>query len=148
MKLPVESSKNNDKKGLIMKRLITVLLTSVLLFACSAYAEGTLSDCNSMASELNKGLPMKMDKVTTLSGIICLPNRPPIILYSYDLDAIKSNELDSNLQNGLRKKVLRTWCTTPDLISLLSDYSVQFKYADKKGTYITEFNFMKNDCKK
>lgn len=91
-------------------------------------------------------MPMQIDKVTKAINIICIiGSKKPTIMYSYKVDVDYSNNLVKSL-NGMRNKIVGSWCTSPNLRNLLSLYDAKFQYEDKLGKYITAINISSADC--
>ncbi len=90
-------------------------------------------------SQINKGLPMMVDKETRLENTMVLPDKT--IVYRYTL--VNTNAADvkkDELTASLRPLVLNSYKTDPDMKSFRENgVTMRYQYSDKNGMAITEF---------
>jgi len=123
-----------------------VLFYLSIVFVNSSYAQ-TSEQCNTIASEINKNFPMKVDKITSVKNVICLPKKNKIIFtYFMEVDINEGSALTQNALDAYRPNIVKMWCTDPSQLVLLKIYPIQYKYSFNTGQFIGEINFSLNDC--
>lgn len=136
-----------------MKKI--AVCTSSLILLCSfghdAYASGaplTLQECNAFSSEINKSVPMVIDRFTTLDSTFCTPGkRKPIMNYRASLGAPKAKL--SNFESGLKemkRQQLNSWCTDPEQLKALKKLDVLNLYYDSDRIFVGEILLKHADC--
>lgn len=107
---------------------------------------GSVAVLNRVASEVNKGLPMMVDKETELTNVGALPG---ILVYHYRLVSVTSSEvIPEQLVDQLRPSAATRACTTPETREGLLNRGVamRFSYSDTNGAYITAFDVTSGSC--
>ncbi len=97
------------------------------------------------SNELNKKLPMMLDKETRLDTTIPAPNKT--FIYKYTLINILAKDYNGNLvKSKIRPIALRNYKTNPSM-KPFRDLSVNLKYQyfDKKGTFFMSFDISPKD---
>ena len=102
-----------------MKTKILFLAFLALFFSNSIAETWSMNYCKNVSAQVNSNLPMNVDSVTDLINTFCLPTKyGPEFNYKYTVD--DSIELIPDAQ---RDTVMRSWCTTPDLMEMLKGLS-------------------------
>jgi hypothetical protein len=88
-----------------------------------------------VAKEINKSCPMQLDKITTLTNTIALPDK--VLRYNYSLnldkDSIDINEMIRNTE----PKIINGVKTNPDMKKFRDDnVTLSYNYADRKGIFL------------
>ena len=97
------------------------------------------------ASQINKGLPMMVDKETRLDNTMALPNKT--IVYRYTLVNMNAADVKKDeLLAAVRPQILNNYKTDPDMKSFRENgVTMQYQYSDKNGTMITGFDVSPKD---
>jgi hypothetical protein len=103
---------------------------------------------NAVASELNKSLPMMVDRETELMHVN--PGEPGVIVYHYrllNLDAWKESPRD--LVDRLRPEIVTRVCTTPSTGDglLRRGVRMRFAYVDRYRYQIAAFDVSSDNCR-
>ena len=127
-----------------MKTKILFLAFLALFFSNSNAETWSMKYCKNVSAQVNSNLPMNVDSVTDLINTFCLPTKyGPEFNYKYTVD--DSIELIPDVQ---RDTVMRSWCTTPDLMDMLKGLSgVRFSYYQINGNFVGVVSFSYKDCK-
>lgn len=127
-----------------MKYLLPPLVA--LLAPLSAQAD-LLGECASTASQINKTTPLTLDKATTLMNAMCLrEGREVVLVYRNEVSAAPGALTQQRLTEGLRSKVLRTWCTDPVQRRTLDLINIRYTYYQADGRYIGKMDLSRHDC--
>lgn len=101
---------------------------------------------NKVASEINKSLPMMVDKDTELYSTVGLERT---IVYNYRLVNIVSTDISpEKLVVILKPQVKSSACSTPETRNtfLRKGVTLRYTYADKHKHYIANFDVTPPDC--
>lgn len=119
-----------------MNRVSKITVYAALLVTSVAQAAISLAECSSAASELNKNYPQRADKLSTITSSGCIPGpRRPVLLYTMKLDLQKSDVKPGTVKL-IEETQLKSWCSDPNLVALLRELDVKYKYYDPSGTYV------------
>ncbi len=96
-------------------------------------------------SQINKGLPMMVDKETRLDNTVVLPNKT--IVYRYTLVNMNAADIKKgDLTTALRPQVLNSYKTDESMKSFRENgVTMQYQYSDKNGAVITSFSVNPKD---
>ena len=106
----------------------------------------TLSQCNRVASEVNKTLPIVVDEVSTVRSTICARIRGELVyIYNYEID-YQVNFSTSDI-DGLRTPIVNQWCSNPVFEELFNGVDrIEYAYSLTTGKYIGKLTFSRGDC--
>lgn len=137
-------------------RPISALLLSAALIAttgCDSFREGFSKGRDAavdrqlaeVASNMNKTLPMMVDKDTQLDNTAALPGK--VLQYNYTLIAIEASQIDaSRLEQAFKPALLNKVRTTPEMSSLRGlGVTFVYSYRDKNGVSIARYEFGPKD---
>ncbi len=123
-----------------------VIFSIFFLFSLNAQAN-LMSDCNATAAEINKSVPQKIDKVTTLLNSICTNDTGAVTLvYRNKLD-VASGSVKQEQISSLKPGMINTLCTDPSLRVLINTFNVRYTYSDSSGRFIGQVDLNKKECR-
>ena len=138
-----------------MRRALPLFLTAAVVATtgCDAFKEGFAKGRDAaidkklaeVASEMNKTLPMMVDKDTQLDNAAAMPGK--VLQYNYTLVAIQAAQVDTaRLEQTFKPTLLNKVKTTPEMAPL-RDAGVTFvyNYRDKSGVMIVRYEFGPKD---
>lgn len=137
-----------------MRRALPFLLVPALaaLPGCSAFSEARSKAIDkqlvAVASEINKTLPMMVDKETRFDATTALPGK--VLKYNYTMVNLAASQIDlSKVDASFRPQIINKVSTTPEMAPL-RDQGVTFvySYSDKDGVFITSFEIGPKDYRK
>jgi hypothetical protein len=136
-----------------MKRIIlalTAVIGMVSMATTTLASQFSIQDCNKFASKINKNFPMRVDSITSVDHLICLPQNNEVVLtYYMKIDSIDgSYHLTQNSLNAFKPAILTAWCTDPDQLVLLKMFPIKYKYFFDNGSYIGDIKFSYKNCGK
>jgi hypothetical protein len=101
----------------------------------------------SMASELNKNLPMAIDSGTRLDNVVALPNKT--VLYNYTLVNLERVNIDTlEAKKILEPQIVNSNKTNPDMKYFRdNDVIMKYSYKDKEGYYVCSIVVMPEQYK-
>ena len=80
-----------------MRVFFTIAINVSFLILTTDVGAVTWQQCNAMASQINKSLPMDVDAVTKMKSVICLPGKvKPTLMYLYEIDASSMPSISAN----------------------------------------------------
>lgn len=107
-----------------------------------------LKECQAISAKANKGVPMKVDRLTTLETTFCTPGKlKPVIAYR-GLISVPKSEIP-NLKNGLvamKKQQVNSWCGDPEKLKIMQVADVKNIYYDINKNYVGELDVQLQDC--
>lgn len=93
-----------------------------------------------VAANINKGLPVKLDEATTLSYVEATSSG---LSYVYNIDT-ENYEVDFT---ALQEEVLLSACTAPELIELINmDIGLSYVYRDLNNSLLTSYSADRKSC--
>ena len=97
------------------------------------------------ADDINRSVPMQVDKATRLLNVVALGNT---LRYRYELD-VKKSEYETNLiEKGQGEQMKMTICTSADMQALVSLGTVmEYAYYSKDGAELEVFAIRLSTCK-
>ncbi len=99
---------------------------------------------NSISNEINKSLPMMVDKDTRLESTI---GKKGVLEYHYNLLNTKSNDINLSQLNSFTKSLKNKVCSNPDTKSFLGrSISLSYVYYGNDDTFITKIIVTPEDC--
>ena len=92
------------------------------------------------ASQLNKNLPMMVDKETRLDNT--MPGPDKTIIYRYTLINLRAAEVPKDrLITAIRPQAVANYKTSDSMKDFRNNgVTMQYQYSDKSGVFITEFS--------
>ena len=118
-------------------------MTWLVAYAGSA---GSLSDCNNLASILNKDLPARTDRSTWVRNATCVQGRKRVVLVYVMQSELTKEKIRPSLNTTLKSVQLNSWCTNPQMLPILKLVDVQYTYNDTNGVYVGEIYHSQEDC--
>jgi hypothetical protein len=100
-----------------------------------------------LASDMNKTLPMMIDKDTELVATVGLPD---MFVYNYRLVNHVVQDLDpQKIKELMKPGIINSACTTPETREqfLQKGVSLRYSYADKDRQHVTSIDVTPQDCK-
>ena len=96
-------------------------------------------------SQINKTLPMMVDKETRLDNTMAGPNKT--IIYRYTLVNMNAADVQKEqLKSALRPHVLTSYKTDNGMKAFRDNGVImEYQYSDKNGVYITDFSVSPKD---
>lgn len=145
-----------EKIDITKKRKGFIGLISVLAFFITYYAVQQIffkspsvdKVLMQSASELNKSMPMMIDKETRGENVISFPGN--IFQYNYTLVSMDKATTDTNaLIKYLEPRLLNSVKTNPDL-KFYREHKVTmaYKYSDKNGSYLFKISITPEEYNK
>lgn len=121
-----------------------IISLAALLAICSVcYATITPQDMNDLTTDLNKGLPKKIDAVTQL---VSTSTDGATLYYHYVIDR-NAEWVDESKFNKEKDKITHLVCSDELSKKLFANgMNIQFNYVDKHGVTITNILFTPKDC--
>jgi hypothetical protein len=147
--------KISKNKSSTMKIIVSAIGTVSLVLStvsCSSFVKevtdkGIEQSLVQTSSEMNKKLPMMIDKATRLDTVTPAPNKT--LMYKYTLVDITKAGIDvAKVQKTLKPTILEAYKTNPEMQKLrAAEISLKFQYYDKNGTFITDVEVHPSDVK-
>ena len=142
-----------DKKGWIIFSIASVVLLFIAIAIDLSKSDVTTQGSEatieqslvSASSEINKTLPMMVDKVTQLTSTTASGKE---LIYSYKLTDtnVKYSQLD--LDKYLKNDIINSVCTTSDTRNMINlGAGLVYTYYDNLGKYIGKVSVHSYDCK-
>lgn len=118
---------------------ITFLITVILFASSCANSQSSSaidSELTKIASEVNKTLPMNIDRETILENCVAMPGK--VLGYYYKLPNISIEDVDTaTFRKILTPQIKETIKTNPDMKYLRDkDVTFHYNYKDKNSTYL------------
>lgn len=124
------------------------LLCALIAIPVTGFS-ATVEQCWGVANYVKKGLPNRIDSVTVITGVTCLPartvNAKNEVVYVAQIELPSRRLVGANIDK-LRPEVLNTWCTEPNMKKLLRVYDVKYKYFSLDGKFIGNLSLSIKDC--
>jgi len=124
----------------ILPAIISSVIGSIGVGQVSSRPSNADTVIKETSTELNKKLPMMIDKETRLDTTFPAPNKT--LVYKYTLVNILAKDYDSNkVKSKVRQSALQNYKTNP-VMKPFRDLSITLKYQyfDKKGTFFMDFD--------
>jgi hypothetical protein len=147
--------KISKNKPSTMKIIVSAIGTVSLVLStvsCASFVKevtdkGIEQSLVQTSSEMNKKLPMMIDKATRLDTVTPAPNKT--LMYKYTLVDVTKSGIDvAKVQKTLKPTILEAYKTNPDMQKLrAAEISLKFQYYDKNGTFITDVEVHPSDVK-
>jgi hypothetical protein len=145
--------KNNKISGInIIAAAIGTISIALSTVSCASFVKevtdtGIEQALVQTSSEMNKKLPMMVDKVTRLDTVTPAPNKT--LVYKYTLVGVAKSAIDVEKFKGtLRPTILQNYKTNPEMQKLRSsEVSLKFQYYDQGGAYVTDIEVHPTDVK-
>lgn len=126
---------------------LSFLLAFGVSYAVKTYEVKSQTDLSKLASDLNKTLPMMVDKETEWLSAIGVQN---VFIYNYRMVNHSVENIDPQKFNELiRPNIINAACTTPETKQqfLTKGVTLRYTYADKDRRHITSIDVTPTDCK-
>lgn len=122
--------------------VVTLLLTSLNHFAL---AQNKLSTCLSMASQMNRSLPAKIDFLTTLQATSCVEDKGEIY-FQYVHVISNPSALPRDIQSKAKASAKSQYCGNKEFRNALKLYNFDFYYVDTSNRPLHSFTIKASDC--
>ena len=127
---------------------------AALFISCvsgSAYAsekQFTLRTCVEVSSEMNKNVPVVIDKYTMSDTTFCTPGRfKPTLHYRASMAAPRARLNNFRVASiEMRRLQTNSWCTEPNQLKLLQQVDVLNVYYDRDRKFIGQIPLRLEDC--
>lgn len=127
----------------LLKKSLTFLL---LISSCHlAFAQNKLSTCMSMASQMNKSLPSKIDFLTTLQATSCIEDKGEIY-FQYVHVISNPSALPRDIQSKAKASAKSQYCGNREFRNALKLYNFDFYYVDVSNRPLHSFTLRASDC--
>ncbi|MGB0869450.1 MAG: hypothetical protein ACPGSD_07620 [Flavobacteriales bacterium] len=140
-----QKSKNNQLKTAIgvIVGILTYFLVNHFLFAPPSFDKVLMTT----ASELNKSLPLMVDRDTQLDNTIALPNN--VFQYHYTLINSVIDKIEiKKMEEFLEEQLLNNIKSNPDLKTFRdNNVTMNYSYKDKNGEFITKISITPDEYK-
>lgn len=104
---------------------------------------GSIDNLTAAANDLNKNLPMMVDKIT--EAFVVTP-RDHELEFSYRIITLQTSEIDINT-NGVKSDRINYTCSNPTIRPLIDrGISIRYSYYDKNRRFIFSTLVKKSDC--
>jgi len=120
----------------------TLLLTSLNHLA---FAQNKLSTCLSMASQMNRSLPAKIDFLTTLQATSCVEDKGEIY-FQYIHVISNPSALPRDIQSKAKASAKSQYCGNKEFRNALKLYTFDFYYVDTSNRPLHSFTIRASDC--
>ncbi|CAM1334652.1 hypothetical protein [Tenacibaculum aestuariivivum] len=135
-----------NKQEETKKRKTIKIIIGVIFFALAYYGTQKLFkknlelDLKSVALELNKQTPMKIDQFSILDSASAIGKTN--LIYYYTLSEVKKTEVNIDTVNKyIRPNIIENVKNSTDLkIYRDNNITLDYKYYDKNGEFITEIS--------
>jgi hypothetical protein len=149
----VMNSKKNKTSGIkIVVAALGTISIALSTVGCTSFVKevadkGVEQALVTTSSEMNKKLPMMVDKVVRLDTVIPGPNKT--LIYKYTLVGVAKAGVDvEKMKSTLKPTILQNYKTNPEMQKLRSaEVSLKFQYYDKDGAFITDVEVNPSDVK-
>lgn len=121
-------------------------LVCISLLPIAAYSN-TMDICKKASEQTNKSLPAKKDNFTVVRETACLPGSPKIrFVYILEIDVPLSVAKQINFAKEIKPGVKNTFCTDPNIRSVLNAFDVDHRYYVKDGSFAGSFLIQSSEC--
>ena len=117
----------------------------LLFYANLAVAQGKLSSCLAMASQMNKSLPTKVDFLTTLQATSCIEDKGEIY-FQYVHIVSNPSALPRDVQAKAKASAKTQYCGNKEFRSALRLYNFEFYYVDASNRPLHSYTIKASDC--
>lgn len=124
---------------------ISVSLILLASFINLAFAQNKLSTCMSMASQMNKSLPAKIDFLTTLQATSCIEDKGEIY-FQYVHVISNPSALPRDIQSKAKASAKSQYCGNREFRNALKLYNFDFYYVDVSNRPLHSFTLRASDC--
>jgi hypothetical protein len=105
----------------------------------SLFGGGVETKIQKMAADVNKGLPMQIDRVTRLDRVEAGPGKSYAYIYTLSVSSLSATE-----KNQLQANVTSKALDAPEMKSIFdAGVVVWYKYFDAKGAKLAEFSIQR-----
>jgi hypothetical protein len=121
------------------------VLFFLAVFYNPAFSQTKLATCMSMAAQMNRYLPAKLDFLTTLQATSCLEDKGEI--YFQYLHVISDpSALPRDIQSRAKASAKSQYCGNKEFRNALKLYSFHFYYVDSSNRPLNSFTLRASDC--
>ena len=130
----------------LKKAVFLIAAATLSLSIPNAYAN-LLSECNAIASQINRSTPQAIDQVTTLLNANCYQEGRVVHLQYRNKLSVPAGAVDQGKLNTIRPNMVTAWCTDPTQRATLNQINIQYHYSDGSGKYVGKVDISKTDCR-
>ena len=127
----------------ILKFALEILL--LVIFTNSSFAQNKLATCMSMASQMNRSLPAKIDFLTTLKATSCVEDKGEIY-FQYVHVISNPSALPRDIQSKAKAAAKSQYCSNKEFRNALKLYNFDFYYVDTSNRTLHSFTIRASDC--
>ncbi len=122
-------------------RILPILL--VLVLPQVTLADMSLQQLRSFATEVNRRVPMMLDKNTQLDGAEAAEQ---MLTYKFTLLNVQANKLDiRDFESRMAVQVIKNVCSRLQIL-IKKGVTIRYYYRDAIGQKITEISVNNSDC--
>lgn len=158
----MSSQKNKISIAAIITAVISIGIASVSLASCSSLVKEAAKQSETVkssaeeqmlvkaSSDINKKLPMMVDKYTRMDNTLAGPGK--LLTYKYTLVETVATDLDKakleEIRKSLKGTIIQTYKTSPAMkVFRDADVKLKYQYYDKKGAFVTDIEVNPTDLK-
>lgn len=125
---------------------IIILIIASFFIKIDVQARVSFKTCVERASIDNTYYPMRIDKITTITGVGCRQDGDKVIyVYENVLDLPKS-KIPKTFINETMSAIRTQICTTPSIRELLALVDMEYTYYDSSNIYLGTINNRIENC--
>lgn len=129
-----------------MKKLNICTLVIGLCISTLANSKMSLQMCTSIASEMSKSFPQRINRDTTLTGAVCQKGESrPVLMYHMVVDGLKV-DFPANYFESMRATQLNGWCSNAKMRKTFTEVDITYSYYDRVGIFVGELNHRVEEC--
>lgn len=125
--------------------MIAVTAVFFISFTNSTLAQNKLVTCMSMASQMNKSLPAKIDFITTLQATSCIEDKGEIY-FQYVHVISNPSALPRDIQSKAKASAKSQYCGNREFRNAMKLYNFDFYYVDVSSRPLHSFTLRASDC--
>ena len=132
--------------NILTRRLkISSLFCVLLVFYYPSYSQNKLEMCRSMAAQMNRSLPAKIDFVTTLKSTSCIYEKGEIY-FKYIHIISNPASLPRDVKSKAKTSAKSKFCENREFRNALKLFNFSFNYVDISNRPLYYFLLRASDC--
>lgn len=120
-------------------------LVGAFFIANTSFAQSKMASCLSMAAQMNKSLPTKIDSLTTLQATSCIEDKGEIY-FQYAHIISNPSALPRDVQAKAKFLAKSQYCANKEFRNALKLYNFEFYYVDPSRRPLYSFTLKTSDC--
>ncbi|RZJ31763.1 MAG: hypothetical protein EOO48_01080 [Flavobacterium sp.] len=133
--------KNQKKQNIKAAAIFVVTFIAAFLATHFIFSPSVDKKLAQTASEMNKTLPMNIDRFTRLDNVVSLPGK----VFQYNYTILENTKAEVNLDTAKKYIVpplLNNVKSSPDMKPLRDeDVIFNYNYRDKNGVFVVKYSF-------